>query len=65
MTTPVRVNADDAYNTVTSGSALLVCAYDSDEKYETYKLAGSIPFSKLKGMLNDIPKVQEIIFYCA
>ena len=65
MTTPVRISADEVYQKVKAGRTLFVCAYDSDEKYAQFKLEGSIPFSKFKGMLAGLPKTQEIIFYCA
>jgi len=65
MGTPTRVSAEEVYKKVTSSGAILVCAYDNDEKYERYKIEKSIPFSKFKVMLPSIPKTQEIIFYCA
>ena len=65
MKTPLRINAEEVYAKVKTDNALLVCAYESDEKYEKFKIEGSIPFSKFKGMLSSIPKTQEIIFFCA
>ena len=65
MTTPMRLSAEEVYQAVKSSSAFLVCAYESDEKYERYKIDNSLPFSKFKDMLPGLPKTQEIIFYCA
>ncbi len=65
MTTPARISAEEVRTRVKSGSALLVCAYDSDEKYASLKLEDSIPFSKFSAMLPGLPKTQAIIFYCA
>jgi hypothetical protein len=65
MTTPSRISANEAGRRVKSGKVLLVCAYDSDEKYEKSKLEDSMPFSKFKDMLTSLPKTREIIFYCA
>lgn len=65
MTIPVRISAEEVSKRVKSGNAILVCAYDSDEKYAKFKLEGSIPFSTFKSMLAGMPKTQPIIFYCA
>ncbi len=65
MKIPSRIDAEEVYAKVKAENALLVCAYESDEKYEKYKLDGSIPFSKFKAMLPSLPKTQEIIFFCA
>jgi hypothetical protein len=65
MTIPTRITPAEAYKKVTSGGALLVCAYDSDEKYAAFKLEGSIPFSRFQSMEAALAKSNEIIFYCA
>ena len=65
MKTPSRISAEEVYAKVKTGNALLVCAYESDEKYEKFKIDGSIPFSKFTGILSSLPKTQEIIFFCA
>ena len=46
------------------GKALLVCAYDSDEKFAKYHLEGAISLSDFKKRAGETPKEQEIIFYC-
>jgi len=45
-------------------SALLVCAYDSDEKFEETRLEGAIPLSDFKARAGALPKDREVIFYC-
>lgn len=65
MRDPLRIKPEEAYTRVKAGSALLVCAYQSDEKYATFKLDGSIAYSAFTGLLPSLPKTQEIIFYCA
>ncbi len=65
MKTPSRISAEEVYAKVKTDNALLVCAYESDEKYEKYKIDGSLPFSKFAAMLSSLPKTQEIIFFCA
>ena len=47
------------------GQAILVCAYDSDEKFNKMRLQGAIPLSTFKDKLKSIGKDQMIIFYCA
>lgn len=45
--------------------ALLVCAYDDDQKFQENRLAGAIPFSEFRRKVNQLPGDKEIIFYCA
>lgn len=58
------ISAADAREHVQNGSALLVCAYDSDEKFTKYHLEGAIPLNDFKAKAADLPKDQEVIFYC-
>jgi hypothetical protein len=44
--------------------ALLVCAYDDDQKWRDAGVTGSIALSQLRSRLNTLPNTQEIIFYC-
>lgn len=62
---PSRINAEEVYTKVKTNNALLVCAYESNEKYAQYNIDGSIPFSEFADMLPSIPKTREIIFFCA
>jgi hypothetical protein len=52
-----RLNADP--------QAMLVCAYDSREKFEQNHLEGAIPLDEFEPQTETIPKNREIIFYCA
>jgi hypothetical protein len=60
-----RISAEDARRAVTSGRALLVCAYEDDAKCRQITLEGAIPFSQFKARAGSLPKDQEIVFYCA
>ena len=60
-----RIGVDEARRHVTSGGALLVCAYDDEVKCNKIKLEGSMPLAGLQSRLAAVPKDQEIIFYCA
>ncbi len=65
MAEPIRISPEEARRKVTSGSALLVCAYEDDEKCKKLHLEGAIFLTELKPKLSALPKDQEIIFYCA
>jgi len=65
MTQPTRVSAEETRQRVSAGSALLVCAYNDDEKFKDNHLQGAIALSEFKSKLPSIAKDQEFIFYCA
>ncbi len=60
-----RIEVEPARKNVTSGQALLVCAYEDDAKCRKGRLEGSIPLARFEAMVGSLPKTQEIIFYCA
>lgn len=55
----------EAHQRVSSGGALLVCAYQSDYKFQNVRLQGAIPLSSFEEELTSIDRAREIIFYCA
>lgn len=61
----LRVAPQQARESVASGRALLVCAYDSDEKFRAMRLQGAISFNELMSRLPSLGKDQEIVCYCA
>ncbi len=61
----IRVSPQEVRDKVTAGSALLVCAYDDDEKFKRNQLEGAISLDEFKSKLSSLPRDQEIIFYCA
>ena len=65
MTEPIRISVEDARQKVSAGRALLVCAYDDDEKYRNNNLQGAISLNDFKSMLPSLSTDQEMIFYCA
>jgi uncharacterized protein (TIGR02284 family) len=61
-----RITAQDARRRIEpSRGALLVCAYDSAEKFRENHLAGAISLDDFKLRVDSLPKDREIIFYCA
>lgn len=63
MAQAVRVNPQEVRDKVKSGKALLVCAYDDEEKCRQYPLEGAITLTELRSRAP--AKDQELIFYCA
>ena len=64
MTEPIRISSHEARQKATSGRALLVCAYDDEDKFKNNHLEGAISFAEFKSKLPSFAKDQEIIFYC-
>ena len=60
-----RIEPDAARRRMDAGAAILVCAYESDEKFQSMHLEGAESLNSLRARLPDISKEQEIIFYCA
>ena len=65
MTEPIRISVEEARQKVNSGAALLVCAYDDDEKFKNNHLHGAISLNDFRAKLPSLSTEQEIIFYCA
>ncbi|MGC8492695.1 MAG: rhodanese-like domain-containing protein, partial [Syntrophobacteraceae bacterium] len=60
-----RIEPQNAREKVISKEALLVCGYEGEEKFRTFRLEGAIPFEEFLSKLPSMNKSQEIIFYCA
>jgi hypothetical protein len=65
MAEPVRIPPEEVRPKVTSGTALLVCGYDDDDKFRANHLEGAISFADFKSKLPSLSKDQAIVFYCA
>jgi hypothetical protein len=63
MMEPQRIIPKEAYQKLKSGTALLVCAYDDDAKFQKMQLEGAISLGQFKKKLPTLSKDQEIIFY--
>lgn len=61
----VRMSPAEVRNRVESASALLVCAYDNEEKFRKNRLEGAIALSEFESKTASLSEHQEIIFYCA
>lgn len=62
---PERLSPTNVRDKLINGSALLVCAYDDDDKFKQFHLSGAISLSEFKSKTNTLKKDQEIYFYCA
>ena len=60
-----RIDPRETRQKIESGEALLVCAYDDEEKCRNMHLDGAIHLQELEEKLPEIPKEKELIFYCA
>jgi hypothetical protein len=65
MANPEFVSPEETHQKLETGAALLVCAYDSDEKFKANSLEGAISLDAFQSKVTSLPKDQEIIFYCA
>ena len=65
MTEPIRIPVEEARQKVASGTALLVCAYDDDDKFKNNHLQGAISLGEFRSKLPTLSPEQEMIFYCA
>ncbi len=63
MTEPIRISAEEARKKVTSGEALLVCAYEDVEKFRKMHLESAISLQDFKARLPSLSRDQDIIFY--
>lgn len=59
------ISATEAHQHAADGSALLVCAYESDQKFHNVHLEGAIALSEFQAQLATTDRDKEIIFYCA
>lgn len=63
MFEPIRVSTEEANKKVTSHEAILVCAYEDEQKYRNAALEGAISLQEFRGKVETLTKTQEIIFY--
>ena len=63
MAEVTRVSVQDARDRVQGGDALLICAYDNDDKFSRFHLEGAISLSEFRNQRNELSKERELIFY--
>ncbi len=62
---PERISAPEVREKILNESALLVCAYDDDDKFKQFHLGDAISLKTFKSKTDEMEKNQEIFFYCA
>ena len=65
MAKPIRISPEEAGRKINEESAVLVCAYDADQKFNQVHLKDAISLTEFKSKLSSLSKDKEIIFYCA
>jgi len=65
MTEPERISPKEVYEKLKTGAAVLVCAYEDDEKFRTIHLEGAISLNEFRSNLPSLSKNRVIVFYCA
>lgn len=58
------ISVHQAHDDVESGKALLVCAYENDEKFQNNALKEAISLNEFQHQEQGVAKDKEIIFYC-
>ena len=60
-----KIGPKEARQHMDDNDALLVCAYDDQEKFENNHLEGAMSLSEFKSHAGSLSKDRELIFYCA
>jgi hypothetical protein len=63
MAEPIRIPPEVARKKVLSNEAILVCAYEDEEKFRRMRLEGALSLNEFKNRASSLPKEQAIIFY--
>lgn len=59
-----RIEPQPAHQHSRESDALLICAYEDEDKCRDMALSGSIPLARLSGRERELDKGTELIFYC-
>ncbi len=60
-----RISPQEAHRQVSSGQAILVCAYADEKRCGAMMLEGAVTLKEFESRLPGLKKDQPIIFYCA
>jgi hypothetical protein len=58
-----RISAEQAHSKSKANQALLVCAYEDEDKCRRLNLDGSVSLASFQSRVASLAKTQEIIFY--
>ena len=65
MAEVARIDPETARRKMKEGSAVLVCAYDDEEKCRKVALEGAMTLKQFEARAATLPRDREVIFYCA
>jgi len=65
MESELRIPADQARRKIEAGRAILVCAYDDEEKCRKFMFEGALTLKQFEERLDSLPEDVDILFYCA
>ena len=60
-----RIPAAPTRRKVEAGEALLVCAYEERAKFDAVHLEGALSLQEFQARRQELPRAQEVVFYCA
>ena len=60
-----RIPVETAREKVRSGQALLVCAYEDEDKCSRMQLDGSMNLTEFRQRVPSLAKDQAIVFFCS
>ena len=60
-----RIPPEEAIEKVAQGEALLVCAYEDEEKCRALGIEESLTLEDLERMLPSLSRDRVLVFYCA
>ena len=61
----LRIPAYLARRHLESGRAVLVCAYDDEDKCRRFMFEGALSLKQFEERLDSLPEDVDILFYCA
>ena len=59
-----RIEPTVAHQHASEGDALIVCAYDDEQKCDDLGVADAMPLTEFEDRAEDLDRRREIIFYC-
>jgi hypothetical protein len=60
-----RIEPNEAHRKASSKQAVLVCAYDDEDKCNRMRLEGGMSLKELQSRESSLDRNTELIFYCA
>jgi len=59
-----RIGVEETRRKVQAQTALLICAYTDEDRFNNARLAGAISLASLEARAATLPRGKELIFYC-